>query len=70
MNIQTMTTQKRERLAYAEGFTEAAKLLARIDELETAAGCLLYALDTYVPEGLCLGDEVEIAIDTLRGVVE
>lgn len=70
MNIQTMTTEERERLAYAEGFTEAAKLLARIDELETAAGQLLYALDMYIPEGLCLGDEVEKAIDTLRGVVE
>lgn len=70
MNIQTMTTEERERLAYAEGFTEAAKLLARIDELETTARQLLYALDTYVPEGLCLGDEVEAAIDTLRDTIE
>jgi hypothetical protein len=70
MNMNTMTTQERERLAYAEGFTEAAKLLARIDELEIVAGCLLYALDTYVPEGMCLGDEVEIAIETLRGTIE
>lgn len=70
MNIQTMTTEERERLAYAEGFTEAAKLLARIDELEVVAGCLLYALDTYIPEGLCLGDEVEIAIETMRDAIE
>jgi hypothetical protein len=70
MNIQTMTKEERERLAYAEGFTEAAKLLARIDELETAAGQLLYALDMHVPEGLCLGDEIEIAIETLRDTIE
>ena len=70
MTTQTMTIEERERLAYAEGFTEVAKLLARIDELEVTAGCLLYALDTYIPEGVCLGDEVEIAIETLRGTVE
>lgn len=70
MNIRTMTTEERERLAYAEGFTEAAKLLARIDELETTARQLLYTLDTYVPEGLCLGDEVEAAIDTLRDTIK
>lgn len=66
--MNTMTTQERERLAYAEGFTEAAKLLARIDELERAAGALLYALDMYTPEGLCLGDEVESAIEALKEV--
>jgi len=27
MNIHTMTIEERERLAYAEGFTETAKLL-------------------------------------------
>jgi len=70
MNIQTMTIEERERLAYTEGFTEAANLLARIDELEMVAWQLIYALDTYVPEGLCLGDEVEGAIDALRGIIE
>jgi hypothetical protein len=70
MNIRTMTIEERERLAYSEGFTEAAKLLARIDELEMVAWQLLYALDTSVPEGLCLGDEVEGAIDTLRGIIK
>ena len=70
MNIRTMTTEERERLAYAEGFTEAAKLLARIDELERAAGALLYALDMFIPEGVCLPDQVEDAIDTLRGTIE
>lgn len=32
MNLQTMTTQERERLAYAEGFTETANLLAQLDD--------------------------------------
>ena len=34
MNIQTMTIAERERLAYAEGYPEAAKLLAELDDLE------------------------------------
>lgn len=34
MNIRTMTTEERERLAYAEGFTETAKLLAQLDDAE------------------------------------
>jgi hypothetical protein len=34
MNIQTMTTEERERLAYAEGFTETATLLGQLDDAE------------------------------------
>ena len=33
MNLSTMTPEEKERLCYAEGFTEAAKLLAEIDDL-------------------------------------
>lgn len=34
MNLQTMTTEERERLAYAEGFTETANLLGQLDDAE------------------------------------
>ncbi len=34
MNIQTMTTEERERLAYAEGFTETAAILGEMIDLE------------------------------------
>jgi hypothetical protein len=34
MNIQTMTTEERERLAYAEGFTQTAALLGELIDVE------------------------------------
>lgn len=45
MNIQTMTTEERERLAYAEGFTETAALLGELDDVETERDTLLDELD-------------------------
>lgn len=33
MNLSTLTIEERERLAYAEGFTETADLLAQMAEL-------------------------------------
>jgi hypothetical protein len=38
MNLNTMTIAERERLAYAEGFVETAKLLARLDDMHQALG--------------------------------
>lgn len=35
MNIQTMTLEERERLAYAEGFTQTAAILGEMVDLET-----------------------------------
>mgnify|MGYP000573712105 CR=1 FL=1 len=35
MNLNTMTTEERERLAYAEGYTEAAGLLGELIDMET-----------------------------------
>jgi len=32
-----LTTEERERLAYAEGYTELAKMLAKLDDAERAA---------------------------------
>jgi hypothetical protein len=55
-----------ERIAYAEGFTMAAQLFARIDALEHAAAVLLNQLDLH---GRDLGDEIDGAIDDLREVV-
>ena len=55
-----------ERIAYAEGFTMAAELFARIDALERNASTLLNYLDLYAPKDL--GDEIYSAIDKLREV--
>jgi hypothetical protein len=55
-----------ERIAYAEGFTMAAELFARIDALEHAAAVLLNQLDLH---GRDLGDEIDGAIDDLREVM-
>ena len=55
-----------ERIAYAEGFTMAAQLFARIDALEHAATVLLNQLDLH---GRDLGDEIDDAIDELREVM-
>jgi hypothetical protein len=35
MNIQTMTIEERERLAYTEGFTHTAALLGELIDMET-----------------------------------
>lgn len=49
MNIQTMTTQERERLAYAEGFTETANLLGQLDDAERERDTLEEQLGDSVP---------------------
>ena len=68
--LNRMTAEERERLCHAEGFTEAAKLFARIDELETVAAALLEALDDhYYEEKLPLSDAIEDAMGNLRGVL-
>jgi hypothetical protein len=36
MNIRMLTTEERERLAYIEGFTEAAELLGELADTEHA----------------------------------
>ena len=61
--LTNMTFEERERLAYAEGYPEAARLLAQIAELEHAAIVLLNQLDMH---GHNLGDEIDDAIDQLR----
>ena len=44
MQLSTLTIEERERLAYVEGYTEAAALLARLDDCHRA---LAGALDDY-----------------------
>ena len=65
--LTNMNYEERERLAYAEGYPEAARLLAQISEMEHAATVLLRYLDLYAPDNL--GDEIYGAIDQLRGLV-
>ena len=45
MNILTMTTEERERLAYAEGFTETASLLGELIDMETERDTLREELE-------------------------
>ena len=49
MNIQTMTTEERERLAYAEGFTETAKLLGELDDAERERDALIDKTENLIP---------------------
>lgn len=46
MNFSTLTLNERERLAYAEGYTETAALMAEMSNLETRADTLENELET------------------------
>jgi hypothetical protein len=54
MNIRMLTTEERERLAYVEGYTEAAELLAQLadteHELEATQDKLFDAQELYAIE--------------------
>lgn len=45
MNLNTLTTEERERLAYAEGFTETAALLGELSDLEQERDTLTEELE-------------------------
>lgn len=45
MHFESLTAAESERLAYAEGYTETAKLFARIDALQCALGQAVAALE-------------------------
>jgi len=62
------TYEERERLAYAEGFTNTAELFAKIADLEHAARTLINAFELY--GGNDLGDEINAAIDGMREQIE
>jgi hypothetical protein len=66
IDLTKLKSSEAERIAYAEGFTMAAELFARIDALEHAAAVLLNQLDLH---GRDLGDEIDDAIDELREVM-
>ena len=58
-----MTNNERERLAYAEGYTETAAMLARIDDLHAALGdevAIQAQLDDLATERDGLRDELEL----------
>lgn len=50
MNLNTMTLDERERLAYAEGFTETANLLGQLDDAERERDTVQEELDTLQEE--------------------
>lgn len=50
MNITTLTLDERERLAYAEGYTEAAALLAEMADLERERDELIEENDKTIDE--------------------
>jgi chromosome segregation ATPase len=61
-----MTTQERERLAYAEGYTETAAVLGQIDDLQRALGdeaAMQYQLDNATDER----DRMRNMVDSLEG---
>jgi len=65
--LTNMTTEERERLAHAEGFTEAAALLARVADLEHALQRMVTEFKHYV-KGNQLDEEIqalELAVKTL-----
>ena len=49
MNIHTMTIEERERLAYVEGFTETAKVLATLDDAERERDALIDQTQNLIP---------------------
>ena len=49
MNIQTLTTEERERLAYAEGYTETAELFAQLEDTERELGTLIDKTENLIP---------------------
>ena len=58
-----MTNNERERLAYAEGYTETAAMLARIDDLHAALGdevAMQAQLDDLATERDGLRDELDL----------
>jgi hypothetical protein len=58
-----MTNSERERLAYAEGYTETAAVLARIDDMHAALGdevAMQAQLDDLATERDGLRDELDL----------
>jgi len=57
-----LTTQERERLAYAEGYTETAAVLGQIDDLQRALGdeaAMQYQLDNATDAADALRSKVD-----------
>jgi regulator of replication initiation timing len=69
MNLNTMTTSERERLAYAEGFVQTAKLFARLDDMHHALGAETAEDDNLFSryrELIDERDELEVECDALK----
>lgn len=62
MNLNTLTTEERERLAYAEGFTETAALLGELSDLEQERDTLTEELE----ERDTLTEELQQELKALR----
>jgi uncharacterized protein YukE len=61
--MHNLTTQEQERLAYAEGYTETAAVLARLDDAHAALGdevAMQAQLDDLATERDGLRDELEL----------
>jgi hypothetical protein len=67
-----MTTNERERLAYAEGYTETAAVLARLDDAHRALGdeaAMQAALDDALSLADGLRDERDAERDSYRAAM-
>jgi len=49
MNLSTLTIEERERLAYSEGYTETANLLAQLDDTERERDALTDETENLIP---------------------
>ncbi len=49
MNLSTLTIEERERLAYSEGYTETANLLAQLDDTERERDALKDKAENLIP---------------------
>ncbi len=61
-----LTTSERERLAYAEGYTETAAVLARLDDAHRALGDEV-AMQAEIDDANDLADGLRSKVDSLEG---
>jgi chromosome segregation ATPase len=66
--MQYLTPQEQERLAYAEGYTETAAMLRRLDDAHAALGDEVAQLDDLATERDGLRDELELERSAYAGL--
>lgn len=70
MDINTLTLAERERLAYIEGYTEAATLFAQLDDAEHEVNELGGQVTDLQHDLICATDELNAQARILRALGE